>query len=87
MAAHLLRKLANNAPVWLIRILSNLWLPYLGSGIRIIEISKDFRYVKVCLKRSWYNMNYVGTQFGGSIYAMTDPFYMLSFESTKNSLP
>ena len=22
-------------------------------------------------------MNYVGTQFGGSIYAMTDPFYML----------
>lgn len=22
-------------------------------------------------------MNYVGTQFGGSMYAMTDPFYMI----------
>ena len=25
----------------------------------------------------WYNRNYVGTQFGGSLYSMTDPFYML----------
>ena len=23
------------------------------------------------------NRNYVGTQFGGSLYAMTDPFFML----------
>ncbi len=26
---------------------------------------------------SWYNRNYVGTQFGGSLYSMVDPFYML----------
>ena len=25
----------------------------------------------------WYNRNYVGTQFGGSLYSMVDPFYML----------
>src|SRR4029079_6293339 len=25
----------------------------------------------------WYNTNYVGTHFGGSMYAMTDAFYML----------
>ena len=25
----------------------------------------------------WYNRNYVGTQFGGSLYSMTDPFFML----------
>jgi hypothetical protein len=77
MAAHLLRIVAGKAPIWLLRLLGNLWFPYLGAGIRILEVSKDYRYIKVSLKRSWYNMNYVGTQFGGSIYAMTDPFYML----------
>lgn len=25
----------------------------------------------------WWNRNYVGTQYGGSLYSMTDPFYML----------
>jgi len=25
----------------------------------------------------WYNRNYVGTQFGGSLYSMVDPFFML----------
>jgi len=29
------------------------------------------------MKMRWYNRNYVQTHFGGSIYAMTDPFYML----------
>ena len=29
------------------------------------------------MKRRFYNRNYVGTHFGGSLYAMTDPFYML----------
>lgn len=77
MAANLLRKIAGSAPVWLMKFLGNLWLPYLGAGIRIQIVSADYRYVKVCLKRSWLNANYVGTQFGGSIYAMTDPFYML----------
>lgn len=28
-------------------------------------------------KLSWYNRNYVGTQFGGTLYAMADPFYMI----------
>src|SRR3546814_16237242 len=25
----------------------------------------------------WYNRNYVGTQFGGSLYSMVDPFFVL----------
>jgi len=29
------------------------------------------------MKLRWYNRNYVGTHFGGSLYAMTDPFFML----------
>ncbi|MFN8845834.1 MAG: DUF4442 domain-containing protein [Bdellovibrionales bacterium] len=77
MAANLLRKYAEHIPIWLAKFLGNLWPPYLGAGIRILYISDDYRYIKVCLKRTWYNKNYVGTQFGGSIYAMTDPFYML----------
>lgn len=77
MAAHLLRKFSGQLPIWLVRLLGGLWFPYLGAGIRITEGSKDYRYIRVCLKRSWYNVNYVGTQFGGSMYSMTDPFYLL----------
>ncbi len=57
--------------------MGNIWPPYFGAGIRIEHVNEDFRYVRVALKRSWYNSNYVGTQFGGSMYSMTDPFFML----------
>lgn len=57
--------------------LVNWYPPYLGAGVRITRISDDFRHIRVCLKLRWYNRNYVGTQFGGSLYSMTDPFYML----------
>ncbi|WPC05399.1 DUF4442 domain-containing protein [Pseudomonas benzenivorans] len=55
----------------------NLYPPYLGAGIRVRHIGADWRLVRVNLGLSWYNRNYVGTQFGGSLYAMTDPFFML----------
>lgn len=29
------------------------------------------------MKLRWWNQNYVGTHFGGSLYTMCDPFYML----------
>jgi hypothetical protein len=29
------------------------------------------------MKMRWYNRNYVKTHFGGSLYAMTDPFFMV----------
>ncbi len=72
-----LRKMGSKTPSGLVKHMFSLWPPYLGAGIKIQEISSDYRYVKVCLKQAWYNRNYVGTQFGGSLYAMTDPFYML----------
>ena len=77
MAAQLLRKYSSKISANWIRRLGNIWPPFLGAGIRISLTSADYRHIKVRLKRSWYNSNYVGTQFGGSIYAMTDPFYML----------
>jgi len=55
----------------------NIWPPFLFSGISILEISKDFRNARVRLKKKAITSNYVGTLFGGSLFAMTDPFYML----------
>ncbi|MGH8109619.1 MAG: DUF4442 domain-containing protein [Arenimonas sp.] len=60
-----------------LRWLMNTWFPFLFSGIRITKFSDDFRYVKVELRSRWYNKNYVGTHFGGSLFAMTDPFWMI----------
>lgn len=59
------------------RRMLNIWPPFLFSGIRILEISKDFRHAKVQLKKKVLTSNYVGTLFGGSLFAMTDPFYMV----------
>ncbi|MEN1940283.1 DUF4442 domain-containing protein [Luteimonas sp. MJ174] len=55
----------------------NAWPPFLFAGIRITAISDDFRHARVELRQRWYNRNYVGTHFGGSLFAMTDPFWML----------
>jgi acyl-coenzyme A thioesterase PaaI-like protein len=60
-----------------LRHIINIWPPLLGAGIKIEMISDDFRRIKVALKLKWSNKNYVGTHYGGSIYSMTDPFYML----------
>lgn len=57
----------------------NLWPPYLFSGIRVASISDDFRNARVELKQRWYNRNYVGTHFGGSMFSMADPFLMIMF--------
>lgn len=55
----------------------NFYPPYLGAGVRIAEADDDFRYVRVEMPLRFYNRNYVGTHFGGSLYSMCDPFYML----------
>ena len=55
----------------------NLWPPFLFSGIHITHISNDWRHVRVELRKRPWNGNYVDTHFGGSLFAMTDPFRML----------
>lgn len=55
----------------------NLWPPFLGAGIRVKHIAPDMKSIDVEMKLRWWNANYVGTHFGGSLFAMTDPFYML----------
>ncbi|KXF81429.1 DUF4442 domain-containing protein [Enterovibrio coralii] len=55
----------------------NVWPPFWGAGIKILSISEDFREVKVRLKLRWWNKNANRTQYGGSIFSMTDPVYAL----------
>ena len=55
----------------------NFWPPFLGMGIRIQHIAPAMKAVDVEMKLRFWNANYVGTHFGGSLFAMTDPFYML----------
>ncbi|WP_353950530.1 DUF4442 domain-containing protein [Knoellia sp. S7-12] len=54
----------------------SVWPPFLFAGIRVSELSPDFRRARVELADRGLTRNYVGTQFGGSIFAMTDPFWM-----------
>jgi hypothetical protein len=55
----------------------NFWPPLLGAGIRLKYASPDLRELEVVMKLSRLNTNYVGTHYGGSLYSMTDPWYML----------
>ena len=55
----------------------NIYPPYLGAGIRVRHISPDFRKIQIEMVLRFWNRNYVKTQFGGSLYSMTDPFFML----------
>jgi len=51
--------------------------PFLGAGIRVRRISADFQTIDVEMPLRFWNRNYVGTHFGGSLYSMCDPFFMV----------
>ena len=55
----------------------NLWPCYRGTGARVTHIAGDWREVRIRIPLSWRTRNYVGTIFGGSLYAAVDPFYMI----------
>lgn len=55
----------------------NVWPPFLGAGVRVTRLQPDWKAIDVEMKLRFWNSNYVGTHFGGSLYSMTDPFYML----------
>lgn len=60
----------------LVGALFNLYRPFRGAGIKVVSISKDYRSIEVHMPLTRGNKNLVGTHFGGSLYAMADPFYM-----------
>jgi acyl-coenzyme A thioesterase PaaI-like protein len=58
----------------------NMWPPFWGAGIKVKEISQDYRRVVVRLKLGLTNRNSMGVHFGGSLFSMTDPFYMIMIQ-------
>ena len=66
----------NLTPKLLKRML-NIYPPYLGAGVKVSYISKDWREIHVSMSLRWFNRNAVGTHFGGSLYSMIDPHIML----------
>ena len=56
--------------------LVNIWPPLAAAGIHV-RWGADMKSADVEMKLRWWNRNFVGTHYGGSLYSMTDPFYML----------
>lgn len=55
----------------------NHYAPYRGAGIQIESIDLKHYSIRVKMPLTRKNQNIVGVHFGGSLYAMVDPFYML----------
>jgi acyl-coenzyme A thioesterase PaaI-like protein len=62
----------------LLKVVTNLWGPYLLSGIRVTHVASDFRTIEVQMALRPWNRNIVGTHFGGSLFAMADPWFMVA---------
>lgn len=60
-----------------LRRILNLWPPFLFNGIHVVAIAADWRSASVELRARPWNRNYVGVHFGGNLFSMTDPFWML----------
>lgn len=60
-----------------LRHIFNFWPPFLASGIHVTRMSADWRHARVELRMRPWNRNYVGTHFGGNLFSMTDPFWMI----------
>ncbi len=67
-------------PPRLFRLLMNWWPPFRGAGIRVRSISPDWSTVEVELRPRTMNRNPHGAHFGGSLFAMTDPFFALMLQ-------
>ena len=61
----------------LFRWVINLYPPYVGAGVRVAHLADDWSEMQVQMRLRFYNRNYVGTHFGGNLFTMTDPFYMI----------
>ncbi|MGO1507031.1 MAG: DUF4442 domain-containing protein [Microbacterium sp.] len=55
----------------------SLWIPNLFSGIRVRRFSDDWTHATVELHINVFTRNYVKTAFGGSMSAMTDPYFFM----------
>lgn len=59
-----------------LKMLLNTYAPYVGAGVKIVRFDVKNLAIDVHMGLNRFNKNYVGTQFGGSLYSMIDPFFM-----------
>lgn len=59
------------------RHLLNFWPPFWCNGIKVEQLADDYRYCQVSLSDRPWRRNINSSQFGGSMFAMTDPIYPL----------
>jgi acyl-coenzyme A thioesterase PaaI-like protein len=62
---------------WAFRLRVNLYAPYLLAGVHVTEVADDLGSIDVRMALRPWNRNYVGTHFGGSLFAMADPWFMI----------
>jgi acyl-coenzyme A thioesterase PaaI-like protein len=60
-----------------LRWLMNCWPPFLALRVHIEHIAPDWHHLRVRMKLGLRNRNFVGTHFGGGLFAMVDPFCMI----------
>ena len=54
----------------------NNFAPFKEAGIQIAKFDPKNYHIRVKMPLTRHNRNIVGVHFGGSLYAMVDPFYM-----------
>ena len=59
------------------KFILNHYAPYRGAGIQVEKIDFPNHHIRVKMPLTRKNQNIVGVHFGGSLYSMIDPFYML----------
>ncbi len=64
-------------PKHVLVLLWNFYPPFFFAGIRIRWVAPDFTSAVTSLRLRWWNRNYIGTLFGGSMYSMCDPLHMV----------
>ncbi len=72
LSLHTLMHSSTFIRLWLLR-----YPPYVGAGIRTTHVDLDGCLIRVEMGLTALNKNAVGTQFGGSLYSMVDPHYMV----------
>ena len=63
----------------LMRYRFNVFPAFRRTGARVTHLSADERHIRIRLPLNLNTKNYVGTLYGGCMYAAVDPFYMVMF--------
>lgn len=55
----------------------NAWPPFTGQQISVTEVADDWSRARVRMELTEENGNYYGTAFGGTMFSMVDPFFVI----------